>query len=130
MRDSLDSTDSCPFCEVESRRTVIADEHAVAIFDGFPVSPGHALIFPRRHVADLFELSAIEVASLLRVLTASRRVVEDEYRPAGFNVGVNIGRHAGQTVEHAHLHLIPRYPGDVPDPTGGVRNVIPGKGRY
>jgi len=106
------------------------NELAVAIGDAFPVSPGHTLVMPRRHVADFFELNTAEVTAVMELLFRLQCRLAEERRPAGFNVGVNAGRAAGQTVMHAHVHLIPRYAGDVADPTGGVRGVLPGTGYY
>jgi len=95
--------------------------------DAFPVSPGHTLIIAHRHVPDFFDLTAGELAALHELLRAARLRLNTILRPEGFNVGVNVGPVAGQTVPHAHIHLIPRFAGDVADPTGGVRNVIPEK---
>ncbi|MCU0562798.1 MAG: HIT family protein [Desulfobacterales bacterium] len=103
---------------------------AFAIFDRFPVNPGHVLVIPRRHVADIFELTESELREVLRLLSQARQRIAADFAAAGVNVGVNVGDAAGQTIAHAHLHLIPRYTGDVPDPTGGVRGVIPGKASY
>jgi diadenosine tetraphosphate (Ap4A) HIT family hydrolase len=111
-------------------RLIESGAHAFAVRDAFPVSPGHTLIISRRHVPDIFDLSEIELADILRLVSSARLRLQGERRPAGFNVGVNVGRAAGQTVMHVHVHVIPRYPGDTPDPAGGVRHVIPGKGRY
>jgi diadenosine tetraphosphate (Ap4A) HIT family hydrolase len=104
--------------------------HAFSVFDVFPVSPGHTLIIPRRHVPDFFDLTEDEVVDIVRLLKSARLRLDQERHPSGYNIGVNVGRAAGQTVMHAHVHVIPRYPGDTADPTGGVRHVIPGKGRY
>jgi diadenosine tetraphosphate (Ap4A) HIT family hydrolase len=96
----------------------------------FPVSPGHTLVLSRRHVADFFELSRAEVAGLTDLVFQVQRRLAARLCPGGFNVGVNVGAAAGQTIMHVHVHVIPRYLGDLPQPQGGVRNVIPGKGRY
>jgi diadenosine tetraphosphate (Ap4A) HIT family hydrolase len=102
----------------------------VALLDGYPVSPGHTLVVPVRHVSDFFELTTAEVASVAELVSAMKERLDRGYAPDGYNVGVNVGTAAGQTVFHVHIHLIPRYAHDVPDPVGGVRNVIPGCGRY
>jgi diadenosine tetraphosphate (Ap4A) HIT family hydrolase len=120
----------CPFCHLQPARLLEENELAVAIADAFPVSPGHTLMIPRRHVADFFDLSAAEVTAVFDLLFRVETRLSTEHRPAGFNVGINVGAAAGQTVQHAHVHLIPRFAGDVAQPVGGVRNVIPGKGRY
>lgn len=120
----------CPFCQVEIERVIEHNASAIALADAFPVSPGHTLIIPRRHISDFFELSTGEAAAIFDLLRRVEQRLRSEHGPAGFNIGVNVGIAAGQTVMHAHVHLIPRYAGDVPDPTGGVRGVIPGKRRY
>jgi diadenosine tetraphosphate (Ap4A) HIT family hydrolase len=124
------STANCPFCQVEAGRVLDENELAVAIADAFPVSVGHTLVISRRHVADFFDLSEAEMTAVLNLLFRVQRRIAAELRADGFNVGVNSGVAAGQTVMHVHLHLIPRFAGDVADPHGGVRNVIPGRGRY
>src|SRR5436305_284136 len=122
--------ESCPFCAIADERVVEAVDDAFAILDAYPVSPGHTLVIVRRHVADIFEIGKEELAAVVRLIQSARRRIDGEFQPAGYNVGVNIGRASGQTIAHAHFHVIPRYLGDTPDPTGGVRNVIHGKGRY
>jgi diadenosine tetraphosphate (Ap4A) HIT family hydrolase len=111
-------------------RIVEAREHAFAILDAYPVTPGHTLVIARRHVVDAFDLTACELDDILRLIGTARDRIDRTFRPTGFNIGVNIGRDAGQTIRHVHIHVIPRYPGDCEDPTGGVRGVIPGKARY
>ena len=121
----------CPFCRVESEREVIASSAlSLAFFDGFPVSPGHTLIIPRRHVASFFDLTKEERQDLLSLLDHVKCIIEEKYHPDGYNVGVNVGEAAGQSVLHVHMHLIPRYKGDVTNPRGGVRGVIPSKQNY
>ena len=120
----------CPFCQLPLERVVDSDTHALTIADAFPVSPGHSLVILRRHVANFFEASNDELAAIYALLRRAKNHLDDTLMPAGYNIGVNIGAAAGQTVEHVHIHLIPRYPGDTPNPIGGVRNAIPGKGAY
>lgn len=121
----------CPFCSIESEREIIASSAlSLAFFDGFPVSAGHALIVPRRHVASFFDLTEEERQDLLSLLDRVKRIIDEKYHPDGYNVGVNVGEAAGQSILHVHLHLIPRYNGDVPNPRGGVRGVIPSKQNY
>ena len=123
--------DNCPFCSVESEREIIASSSlSLAFFDGFPVSPGHVLIIPRRHVASFFDLTQEERLDLLKLADDVKRIVDGRYHPDGYNIGVNVGEAAGQSIFHVHLHLIPRYAGDVPNPRGGVRGVIPAKQNY
>ena len=120
----------CPFCRPERTRVRLEGESAVAIPDGFPVTPGHTLVVPRRHVASLFELPADEQAAVWTLVARVRAVLLAELRPDGFTVGLNDGPSAGQTVMHAHVHVIPRRLGDVADPRGGVRWVVPDKAAY
>lgn len=100
------------------------------ILDGYPVSPGHTLIIPKRHVGSFFEITIEERDSLLFLLHEARQRVMDQRHPDGLNIGINDGAAAGQTVPHLHIHLIPRFIGDLPDPRGGVRWVIPEKACY
>jgi len=121
----------CPLCSAaEGRELLSANTHAVAIWDAFPVSPGHALIVSRRHVADLFELSAEEQAAVWALVPAVKAAINAGHEPAGYNVGVNVGTAAGQTIGHVHVHVIPRYEGDARDPRGGVRWVLPERAAY
>lgn len=120
----------CPFCPPEAARVFYHGDQVLALWDAFPVAPGHALVIPRRHVATWFEATPEEQAELLRTLDIARAAIEARHRPDGYNIGINVGEAAGQTVFHLHLHIIPRYAGDVPDPRGGVRHVIPGRGNY
>lgn len=94
------------------------------------MSDGHTLVITRRVVPDLFACTEAERAALLALVDVVRRQLDESHRPDGYNVGVNVGEAAGQTVLHVHVHVIPRYRGDVPDPRGGVRHVIPGRGNY
>jgi diadenosine tetraphosphate (Ap4A) HIT family hydrolase len=111
-------------------RIIDASEHAFAVVDAYPVSPGHTLVVARRHVADVFDLTADEITEVIELIRAARMRIARSLNPTGFNVGVNVGRDAGQTIPHVHVHIIPRHAGDCVDPTGGVRGVIPGKARY
>jgi diadenosine tetraphosphate (Ap4A) HIT family hydrolase len=120
----------CPFCTLAADHIVYDSEFAVVIRDGFPISPGHTLIIPRRHVASFFEITDAERTDLMSLLAAARTGLEREFRPTGYNIGINDGTAAGQTVPHLHIHLIPRYSGDADDPRGGVRWVLPGKAAY
>lgn len=120
----------CPFCLVPEDRITQDGEHAFVIRDWFPVSPGHTLIIARRHVASFFETTDAERADLMSLLAAARDDLERQLHPAGYNVGINDGVAAGQTVPHLHIHLIPRFTGDADDPRGGVRWVFPHKAAY
>jgi diadenosine tetraphosphate (Ap4A) HIT family hydrolase len=120
----------CPFCRLPPERILAANEEAVAILDAYPVSPGHMLILPRRHVASFFDLTPAELTAIHQLLAQMHLHLQTMQKPHGYNIGVNVGDAGGQTIPHAHVHLIPRYAGDVEMPDGGVRNVIPGKGKY
>ena len=105
-------------------------EHCVSILDQFPVSEGHCLIIPKRHVGTIDDLTDAELKDVYTILHQTKILLIETYTPDGFNIGINEGSAAGQTVPHLHIHLIPRYKGDVFDPTGGVRGVIPSKQSY
>jgi diadenosine tetraphosphate (Ap4A) HIT family hydrolase len=120
---------ACPFCRLEDERIVASDDLTVTIRDLFPASPGHSLVLPRRHVASFFDATPAERAALMEAVVACRDALVAEYRPDGFNVGFNDGAPAGQTVMHAHVHVIPRYRGDTDNPRAGVRSVLPGRGK-
>jgi diadenosine tetraphosphate (Ap4A) HIT family hydrolase len=120
----------CLFCSLPCERIVAENDLAIAIRDGFPVSPGHTLIIPRRHIASYFETTDDERLAMLALLDSAKRDLDSEFTPSGYNIGINDGQTAGQTIMHLHMHLIPRYAGDLPDPRGGVRWVIPEKADY
>jgi len=122
---------NCIFCQPLSARKFLANDLAYVLWDGFPVTPLHALVVPIRHVADYFSLAAKERRACDELLLQARDQIEtQDPTVAGFNIGVNVGNAAGQTIFHCHIHLIPRRVGDVAEPRGGVRHVIPGKGNY
>ena len=121
----------CPFCErLGSPEQVAGNDLTSAIPDAFPISPGHTLIIPRRHVADFFSLSSEEQTAMWQMVGIVKGILDEKHRPHAYNVGINIGDAAGQTIGHAHVHVVPRYAGDVADPRGGVRWIIPSKARY
>jgi len=120
----------CPFCRLEKHRIYLESECAVAFLDGFPIAEGHTLVIPTRHVASLFELPEEEQAAVWGLVAKVRTNLAVDFQPDGFNIGLNDGISAGQTVMHAHIHVIPRRNGDVADPRGGVRLVMPDKARY
>lgn len=130
MDDNRGTGHTCPFCDSSPDAVILQNALAYARADAFPVSPGHTLIVPFRHVSSFFEATEEERAAILDLLCRCRQVLEGRYHPDGWNIGVNVGTAAGQTVPHLHIHLIPRYAGDVPDPRGGVRSVVPGKQKY
>jgi diadenosine tetraphosphate (Ap4A) HIT family hydrolase len=119
---------TCPFCSVTEK--VLENELAFAIFDKFPVSNGHLLIIPKRHIANYFDLTIEKRLSIDELLHKGKELLDKEYTPDGYNIGINCGKTAGQTIFHVHVHLIPRYKGDLENPRGGVRGVIPDKRIY
>ena len=124
---------ACAFCaELESKTNIVGEFGTVLVLlDRYPVAEGHLLILPRRHVEQLFDLSDVETLDSWRSLKALRsRYIELDPTILGFNIGANVGKVAGQTIPHAHIHLIPRREGDTPDPKGGVRGVIPERRSY
>lgn len=121
-------TQNCPFCHPDS--LLFENDLAYACQDKYPVNPGHLLIIPKRHVADFFLITEAEKVALLSLLDVAKRHLDDKHAPAGYNVGINVGEAAGQTIPHVHLHLIPRYHGDTENPRGGVRGVIPSMQSY
>ena len=121
---------TCPFCILKPDRIISESDYTITIRDGFPVSEGHTLIIPKRHVQSFFELKAIEKAAILQAMDEAKEALDREFSPDGYNIGINDGEAAGQTVMHLHLHLIPRYKGDMEDPRGGVRWIFPEKAKY
>ena len=120
----------CPFCHLETSRITLENDCAVAFPDAFPVTEGHMLVAPKHHIASLFDLPEEDRAAIWRLVAQVRGKLASELRPDGFNVGINDGRAAGQTVLHAPVQVIPRRAGDVVDPRGGVRWVMPAKAQY
>src|SRR5471032_1503126 len=106
---------------------VIENDLAYARYDNNSLSPGHVLVIPKRHVADFFDMTAAEQGAVLQLLNDARRIIHQKHAPDGYNIGVNIGKVGGQARMHVHVHLIPRYAGDVADPRGGIRCVLAGK---
>jgi diadenosine tetraphosphate (Ap4A) HIT family hydrolase len=121
----------CPFCEPDGDREILAESaSAYAIFDKYPVNDGHALVIPKKHSENYFDLTIEEQTECITMINKVRDILLTRFKPDGFNIGINMGESAGQTVNHVHIHIIPRYNGDVIDPRGGVRGVIPDKQRY
>ena len=124
-------TSQCPFCErVATGNAEFANAYALAFPDDYPVSPGHTLVIPGRHCRGLFDLNPDEYAAVWALAREVHDTLHQRLHPDGFNVGANDGAAAGQTVAHAHIHVIPRFDGDVPDPRGGVRWVMPDRAAY
>lgn len=123
-----DPNNQCLFCA--PRGVTRQNALAYATRDSYPVSPGHTLIIPRRHCPDFFDLTSEEMAACIELLVSERSALAEEFKPDGYNIGVNVGPAGGQSVFHVHIHLIPRYAGDHANPQGGVRQIIPWKADY
>ena len=120
----------CPFCTLPSSRIVKENDLAVLVRDAYPVSPGHSLVIPKRHMGSWFEATEEERKAMLALVDEAKAMIDTELAPNSYNIGINDGPAAGQTVPHLHMHLIPRFEGDVADPRGGVRWVIADKAKY
>jgi diadenosine tetraphosphate (Ap4A) HIT family hydrolase len=123
----------CPFCSMPAALedgTAMHNELAYVREDKFPVSPGHLLVIPKRHTTDWFSLTDQEQAAITHLINQAKTYLDERYAPGGYNIGMNCGEAAGQTVPHMHCHLIPRYDGDVDDPRGGVRWVKADRADY
>ena len=115
---------------LDNRERIFENSVGFVIFDKFPVSKGHCLIIPNRIYSDYFDSTEEEIIGLNNLLFKTKKYLDEKFNPSGFNVGINCGKVSGQTVDHLHIHIIPRYPKDVDDPTGGIRCVIPNKQKY
>ncbi len=123
----------CFFCDIQEQKDdkrIIENEDFFSRFDDFPVSKGHAEIILKIHIASIFELSSQQIQNLFSLLNETKKLLEEEFNPDGFNIGINDGEFAGQSIFHLHIHLIPRYIGDVKNPRGGVRNIFPSRADY
>jgi diadenosine tetraphosphate (Ap4A) HIT family hydrolase len=121
---------NCPFCPPLDGEKVLAAALCYARWDKYPVTEGHLLIIPNRHIADYFSVTAEEKTALWGMVDEAKRLLDGRFKPDGYNVGINISADAGQTIMHCHIHLIPRRSGDSINPRGGVRGVIAGKADY
>jgi diadenosine tetraphosphate (Ap4A) HIT family hydrolase len=124
-----DPNNPCLFCK-DPRGVSLEHALAYSARDTYAVSPGHTLVIPRRHVASFFDLTPDEVAAIMALINEEKKRIDAEFHPDGYNIGVNVGQAAGQSIFHVHIHLIPRYKGDVENPQGGVRHVIPRNAHY
>lgn len=123
----MEKKSTCPFCTPFGDDIVARNSLCYARRDRFPVSKGHLLLMPFRHTPDYFSLTGDELQAMTDLIGECRKILEENFRPAGYNIGYNVGEAAGQTVMHCHCHLIPRYAGDTDNPKGGVRRVVAGK---
>lgn len=124
-----DPNNPCLFC-TDPRGVSLKRDLAYSARDTYAVSPGHTVVIPNRHVASFFELTPEEVAACMELIREEKKLIDEEYKPDGYNIGVNVGPAAGQSIHHVHIHVIPRYKGDVENPQGGVRHVIPKNAYY
>ena len=121
----------CFFCKsIESKDYVLENDSAIARFDDFPVNKGHLEVMPKRHIKDWWKTTTEERLAIFSLLDEAKKLVDEKYHPDAYNIGMNLGEKAGQSVMHLHVHLIPRYDGDVPNPRGGVRGIIKDKQNY
>lgn len=120
----------CIFCNFDNLNILATNNLFFVKMDDNPVSPGHALIIPKKHLISFFDMETDELNNLFELIKETKKILNEKFKPDGYNIGVNQGKAAGQTLEHLHIHLIPRYKDDVENPIGGVRNIIPGKGDY
>jgi diadenosine tetraphosphate (Ap4A) HIT family hydrolase len=122
---------NCPFCNNDISQRKIKDGNLVfSVYDKYPVNKGHILVITKRHCSNYFLLSEAEKSEAWQMISEMEVWVRDRYNPDGFNIGINVSEAAGQTVQHVHIHLIPRYIGDMKDPTGGIRHCVENKGYY
>ena len=124
------SSMECPFCSLPANRVITKTVGGTVIRDAYPVSPGHTLIIPVRHVGSFFALTSDEQRHVLELLDWAREQLDAEFHPDAYNIGINDGVAAGQTIPHVHVHLLPRYRGDCADPRGGIRWTMPAKADY
>ena len=114
--------ENCPFCTKPESEIIAENDLALAFYDAYPVNRGHVLVIPKRHFPAFFEATEDEITAIYRLIHRVKIILDEKYHPDGYNIGVNVGAPAGQTVFHLHVHVIPRYTGDVENPRGGVRN--------
>jgi diadenosine tetraphosphate (Ap4A) HIT family hydrolase len=124
-----DPNNPCLFC-TDAKGVSLDNEFAYSARDSYAVSPGHTVVIPKRHVASFFDLTPEEVAACMDLIKEEKELIDQEFSPDGYNIGVNVGPAAGQSIFHVHIHIIPRYAGDVENPQGGVRHVIPKNAHY
>lgn len=123
-------SENCLFCQLREERIISQCDLTITFLDSYPVSPGHALIVPKRHVATYFEVTECEQIAIAKAIQVAKIIIDKEFSPDAYNIGVNNGEAAGQSIKHLHVHLIPRYAGDVDNPKGGVRWVLANQANY
>lgn len=130
MASIMEQPAKCPFCAPFVDEIVAKNTLCYARWDRYPVNKGHLLLMPFRHTPDFFSLTPEEKQALVDLIEVCREIITENFRPDGYNIGMNIGAAAGQTIMHCHCHMIPRYTGDVARPKGGIRGIVPGKRGY
>ena len=131
--NNIDIMKKCFFCDsinLNDGQIIKQSQNFIARFDDFAISPGHLEIYPKQHIVSFFDLKNKEVEELHELLSDIKSIIDERFQPDAYNIGINEGLEAGRTQNHFHLHLIPRYKGDVENPEGGVRNIIPNKAKY
>ena len=126
----MESLKQCPFCNPSEKEIVLKNDLCYARYDKYPVNKGHLLIIPFRHFENYFDATKEEKTAFVELIDKAKELLDKEFHPDGYNIGINVGKPAGQTILHLHIHLIPRYKGDMDNPEGGVRGVIPKKQKY
>lgn len=131
MINVTDNHESCVFCDcIKNEKFIMENDYAIVVYDNFPVNKGHMLIIPKRHFASFFDASADEISAINDLIKRAKSLLDNKLNPDGYNIGINIGEAAGQTIFHLHIHLIPRYLGDVENPRGGIRKFKPALVEY
>ncbi len=121
---------ACIFCKLRDERIIGECEHTITFIDTYPASPGHTLVIPKRHFATYFEATEDELLAIGKAVQKAKKILDEEYEPDAYNIGINNGEAAGQSVKHLHVHIIPRYKGDVENPKGGVRWILKDRANY
>lgn len=120
----------CDFKNSERHKIILENKIFYARWDNFPVNKGHAEVAPKKHVESFFELTKKDTSQMFEFVKEVKKIIDKKFKPDAYNIGINDGKESGRTINHLHVHIIPRYKGDVKNPKGGVRNIIPGKGKY
>lgn len=123
-------TDKCIFCNLRDERIIYECNQTIAFIDTYPASPGHTLVVPKRHIPTYFDASENEILAIGKAVQICKEFLDNEFNPDAYNIGINNGEAAGQSIKHLHVHIIPRYKGDVEDPKGGVRWILKNKANY
>ncbi|MCK4864488.1 MAG: HIT family protein [Gammaproteobacteria bacterium] len=123
-------SDECIFCTFRDERFIGECEHTLTFIDTYPATPGHTLVVTKRHFASFFEATEDELLAIGKAIQKAKVILDKEFSPDGYNIGINVGEAAGQSVHHLHVHVMPRYKGDVEDPRGGVRWILKNKANY